>query len=325
MWRKIVLSLSLLALLAGTTGAHSDDSLAGEERLTQPMSRISSLAIPAAEAPHPEAAVSGAMRIQPPKPPSEIFPQHTTAQLTTTRVPILEYHYSTFHMSDGVMMKTEWFEAQMHWLAENDFNTLSSAEFGAFLAGDVLPPARSVLLTFDVGVSRFDDYADVVIPALRRYGFRAVFFVLAGQIDEECDGVTTCWPTLLQWRDEGLISIESHSLYHQDYTTLTPEQIVLDAGRSKAIIEEHTGQPVTGICYPFDAVNPAAFDLLPALGYTFAVGGPTRAERNVLSGDPEPFNLPRYYPYSGIATYLALIGAGGATFEEMLLRAVNER
>jgi hypothetical protein len=30
---------------------------------------------------------------------------------TTTRLPILEYHYSTFHMDDDVMMTTEWFES----------------------------------------------------------------------------------------------------------------------------------------------------------------------------------------------------------------------
>jgi peptidoglycan/xylan/chitin deacetylase (PgdA/CDA1 family) len=325
MWRKILLSLSLLTLLAGSAGAQSHDSPTIEVSLSRRGNRTPFQAVPAAEVVSPEASVSGAVAARPPERLPYVFPQHASAPLTTTRVPILEYHYSTFHMSDGVMMKTEWFEAQMRWLAENGFNTLSSSEFGAFLNGTYLPPMRSVLLTFDVGVSRFDDYANVVIPALRQYGFRAVFFVLASQIDEECDGVTTCWPMLLQWRDEGLISIESHSLNHQDYTTLTPEQIVLDAGRSKAIIEAHTGQPVTGICYPFDAVNPAAFDLLPALGYRFAVGGPTRPERNALSGDPEPFNLPRFYPYSGKATYPAMIGAGGATFEEMLLRAVSER
>lgn len=291
MWRKFLFSLSLLLLLTPTLVVQGDRVLV-DRPITVPLSQRGARppfpVIPAAEPVPLQNSAYGAASARPPERSAYVFPQQASALLVTTRVPILEYHYSTFHMSDGVMMKTEWFEAQMRWLADNGFQTLSSAEFGAFLDGGYLPPRRSVLLTFDVGVSRFDDYATIVIPALRQYGFRAVFFVLASQIDDECDGVTTCWPSLLQWRDEGLISIESHSLYHQDYTTLTPEQIVIDARRSQAIIEEHTGQPVTGICYPFDAVNPAAFDLLPALGYKFAVAGPTRLERSALSGDTSP-------------------------------------
>lgn len=243
---------------------------------------------------------------------------------TTTRLPILEYHYSTFHMGDDVMMTPEWFEAQMRWLHDNEFTALSSAELVAFLDGNYLPPARSVALTFDVGASHFSDYANVVIPALRRYHLRAIFFVLASKVQDDCDGERTCWPSLIEWRDEGLISVESHTLYHQDYAILTPEQIRWDAGQSKAIIEAHTGQLVLGLCYPFDDPNPAAISILRDLGYRFTVGGPTRAERSALSGDPEPFNLPRYYPYAGINTYPALVGMGGKTFEEMMMEAVAQ-
>jgi peptidoglycan/xylan/chitin deacetylase (PgdA/CDA1 family) len=210
----------------------------------------------------------------------------------------------------------------MKWLADNDFTTLSSAELVAFLDGAYLPPAHSVVLTFDVGASRFGDYTNVVIPALRRYHFRAVFFVLASKVQDTCDGERTCWDSLIQWRDEGLISVESHSLYHQDYTTLTPEQIRWDAGQSKAIIEAHMGQPVVGLCYPFDNPNSAAFSILKDLGYRFTVGGPTRSERSILSGDLDPYNLPRYYPYSGVTTYPAMVGMRGKTFEEMMMEAV---
>jgi peptidoglycan/xylan/chitin deacetylase (PgdA/CDA1 family) len=244
------------------------------------------------------------------------------ANPVTTRVPILEYHYSTFHMGDDVIMTTEWFESQMQWLDDHEFATLSSKEFVAFLEGDFLPPARSVLLTFDVGYSHFDDYANVVIPALRRYQFHGVFFVLASKAQEECDGEHTCWPSLLAWRDEGLISIESHTLYHQDYTALTPEEIKWDAGRSKEIIETHTGEPVLGLCYPFDNPSPVAASILKDLGYRFTVGGATRAERSALFADPEPFNLPRYYPYSSADIYPAMIGMRGKTFGEMVMGAV---
>jgi hypothetical protein len=77
------------------------------------------------------------------------------------------------------------------------------------------------------------------------------------------------------------------------------------------------------LCYPFDSVNPAAFELLPALGYEFAVAGGTRLDRSALSGDPEPFNLPRYYPYANPARYPRLIGSPAQTFAQMLMNAIS--
>lgn len=242
----------------------------------------------------------------------------------TIRLPIIEYHYSTFRMGDGVWMETEWFESQLQWLDDNDFTTLTAEQLVAFIHGEYTPPQRSVVLTFDVGASKFDDYANVVIPALRRYNLHAIFFVLASRTVDSCDDPDlTCWPMIKQWADEGIISVDSHTWSHIDYATLTPEEIFRDAGRSKALIEEKTGHTVLGICYPFDSVNPAAFDLLKTLGYQFAVGGFTRAERSVTVNDPEPYNLPRYYPYSG--DYYPIIGGThGLTFEEMVTAAIDQ-
>ena len=243
---------------------------------------------------------------------------------STTRLPIIEYHYSTFRMGDGVRMETEWFESQLGWLDEAGFTTLTAEQLVAFIHGDFHPPQRSVVLAFDVGASKFDDYTNVVIPALRKHNFHGIFFILASRTLDSCaDPTLTCWPMIKQWADEGIISFGSHSWSHIDYATLTPEQIYLDAARSKALIEEKTGHPVLGLCYPFDSVTPAAFDLLDALGYQFAVGGPTRPERSAVFNDPEPYNLPRYYPYSG--DYYPLIGGtGGLTFEEMITGAIDQ-
>lgn len=227
-------------------------------------------------------------------------------------------------MSDSVAMTSMWFEDQLRWLSENGFTTLSSAELAGFVAGTQLLPGRSVALTFDVGASHFDDYGKVVIPTLRLFHMRAIFFVMPNQTRETCDGRLACWPDLLAWRDEGLISIESHSFTHYDFATLMYDALVFDVTRSKADIEAHTGQPVLGLCYPFDSVTPAAFEALLAAGYQNALAGATRPDRTVHFADPEPYNLPRYYPYSGEAIYPIISGTGGLTFEQMLLAASTD-
>jgi peptidoglycan/xylan/chitin deacetylase (PgdA/CDA1 family) len=239
-------------------------------------------------------------------------------------VPILEYHYSTFKLDDRVEMQTAWFKDQLSWLATNDFQALTSAELAAFVSGRWTPASRAVALTFDVGASHFDDYAGVVIPALRRFRLHAIFFVMPSQTREACDGGLACWPDLLAWRDEGLIDLESHSLTHYDFATLPPERLALDIAGSKAAIEARTGQPVLGLSYPFDSLNPAAVDLLAAAGYAYAVAGATRADRSAVLNDPTPLALPRYYPYSGTAFYPRLGGPAGPTFAEMMLAAGGE-
>jgi peptidoglycan/xylan/chitin deacetylase (PgdA/CDA1 family) len=180
-----------------------------------------------------------------------------------------------------------------------------------------------VALTFDIGGPGFAGYEAVIVPALRRHHLRAIFFIQASRIRDTCDGRTACWATLRRWLAEGLISAESHTLFHQDYLTLSPEQIAYDAGRSKALIEARLGTTVIGLSYPFDSANPAAFPILAALGYRYAAAGHTRAERSALFGDAEPFRLPRYYPYSNPGLYPRLAGARGRTFGALMLEAVG--
>lgn len=253
-----------------------------------------------------------------------LAPTPVASDHQTQRLPIIEYHYSTFKMGAGVQMQTEWFLSQLAWLHENGFEALTSAQLAAFVRGTYNPPARSVVLTFDVGASKFDDYADIVIPALRQYHLHGVFFILASRTVDSCeDPDQACWPMLKQWADEGIISVGSHSWSHIDYETMAPEEIYRDAAHSKALIEEKTGQAVLGICYPFDSVNPAAFALLQSLGYQWAVGGYTQADRSAQANAVQPYALPRYYPYSG--DYYPIIGGThGQTFDQMMLGAIDQ-
>lgn len=243
------------------------------------------------------------------------------SQPPATRLPIIEYHYSTFAFA-GVEMRPDWFEQQLQWLAENGFYTLTIEELAAYVEGSFLPPERSVALTFDVGISHFDDYSEVVLPALRRHGLHGIFFVQAHGVREQCDGKLACWDALAAWHAQGVISIGSHTLYHQDFNTLNAAQIAYELRRSKEIIQEKLGITVVGVCYPYDSVNLAAFAILESLGYHFAVGGWTRSDRSAHFQDPQPYSLPRYYPYSNDRMYPAMGGSGGLSFPELMAAAI---
>jgi len=239
------------------------------------------------------------------------------------RIPVLEYHDTEYNMSDGqVMMTTPWFLEQMQWLADNGFTTLTADQFLAFVDGTHPPPERSVLLTFDIGTDRADDYQNVIIPTLRSHGFRAVFFVLTQAITEDGAGNTLSWPRLRQWRDEGLISIQSHGVYHPDYTQLSFGQMLWDAKTSYDIILQQTGAAPTLFTFPFDSIPDNPGLVMLRAGYQAAMGG-YRLERSVTFMDAERYGLPRYYPYSNITDYPILVGAERWTFGEMLLAAIG--
>lgn len=239
------------------------------------------------------------------------------------RFPILEYHDTQYNSSNGqVMMTTAWFLEQMQWLDDNRFTTLTADQLLSFLDGASSPPERSVLLTFDIGTDRADDYQNVIIPALRSHGFRAVFFVLTNAITEDGAGNTLSWTMLRQWRDEGLISVQSHGVYHPDYTQLSFGQMLWDARTSHDLIAQQMGIAPTLFAFPFDSIpnNPAL--VMQRAGYQGAVGG-YRLERSVTLMDAERYGLPRYYPYSNLTDYPILVGTERWTFGEMLLAAIG--
>jgi len=235
------------------------------------------------------------------------------------RIPIIEYHNPTFKLNDQVMMTTTWFEDQLRWLSENGFKTLNASELVSFLNGGIFPQ-KSVLLSFDIGVEHRSEYANIVIPTLRKYKLNAIVFLLVNPnlVKDTCSqGEIYCWPELKAWSDEGLISVESHGMWHKDYKTLDPASQREDAGGAKQIIEEKIGQPVLGFAFPYDSFTSQSFDILKSLGYQFAVGGFTRSDRSVLLGDASRYNLPRVYPYSNPSIYPKL-SSGEVSFPQMI-------
>ncbi|MFC2064571.1 N-acetylmuramoyl-L-alanine amidase [Chloroflexota bacterium] len=270
---------------------------------------ITSSSIPSTEVPEPG--------ITPTKLPSPTATQMTLAE----RIPILEYHNPSFLLSTEVMMTPEWFEDQMKYLHDHDYMTLNSEQIVDFLNGGAYPQ-KSVVISFDIGVDRRTEYADIVIPTLRKYGLTAVVFLLANTnlVGDDCNkGDLYCWSELKSWSDEGLISIESHGIWHLDYSTLDADTQKLDAELSKLEIEANIGKPVLGFAYPYDSINPQTINILKSIGYQYAVGGFTRDDRSIYRWDSEPFYLPRVYPYSNPDMYPGLSSNSGMTFDEVMI------
>ena len=155
-----------------------------------------------------------------------------TKEPSAERIPIIEYHYSNFRLSDQVMMTADWYKGQIQWLADNGFTTLNASDLVDYLNGKKFP-VKSVILSFDIGTARRADFETVIIPTLKHAHFKAFFFVLVNDnvITDTCGKDDRyCWEELRQWQSVGIISVESHGVFHPDYATLKPDETKWDSG-----------------------------------------------------------------------------------------------
>lgn len=130
------------------------------------------------------------------------------------------------------------FEAQLEYLKQNGYCTLSINEFVQCLRGEKTVEQKSVLLTIDDARSSVWRYA---FPLLKNYEMHATVFVIPGRtldtsegspnledtwtgeisskdlinIDPN-DGSLCTWLEIRQMYASGLVDIESHTLFHRE-------------------------------------------------------------------------------------------------------------
>jgi peptidoglycan/xylan/chitin deacetylase (PgdA/CDA1 family) len=165
------------------------------------------------------------------------------------------------------------FARQMEWLRHHGMRGVAMGELlRARAAGR---SAGLVGLTFDDG---YADFPREVVPVLRRHGFTATAYVVAGRMGGhnawDADAPRKPLVTIAQVRAmaEAGMEIGSHSLSHRRMPGLPPEELALETRRSKELLESVVEGPVTGFCYPYGAVDDAAMDAVREAGYGYGVG-----------------------------------------------------
>lgn len=190
-------------------------------------------------------------------------------------VPVLIYHeIATDGRPPGeTVISLERFEAQMDWLAEHGYRTISMGELVAIMRGRAAMPARAVVLTFD------DGWKNVLnaVPVLERHRMKASFWIIAGK------GIGDDY---LAWSDiEALarhpgFEVQSHTMSHpwdptdnlvgwvegqvpgKDAATARAELV-----DSKRELERHLQRPVDYLAWPCGWYNDQLVRLAVNAGY----------------------------------------------------------
>jgi peptidoglycan/xylan/chitin deacetylase (PgdA/CDA1 family) len=193
--------------------------------------------------------------------------------MSTPRPPIVLMYHSVMPYGHDPYLVTVCptrLERQFGWLRARGLRGVSMRELLA--AQDSGRAQGLVGLTFDDG---YADFAEYVVPALHRHDFSATVFVIAGLL-----GGTNQWDPLgprkpLMTADQVAdvaadgVEIGSHSMNHLPLARLNPVALAEEIHRSRRLLRDVSGQPVTGFCYPYGDISAQAIESVRAAGYDY--------------------------------------------------------
>lgn len=196
-----------------------------------------------------------------------------------TRGPlILSYHAigSDDEPASTFVVPRRMFIRQMRWLRARGYTTLSLDAYREIRQQHLLPPPRSIIVTFDDG---YVDTATIAQPILERLGIPWTVFVVT-----ERAGATNDWTAdapiagrpLLDWDAiRGLaargVSIGAHGRTHADLTTLSADAARDEICGSRADLERELGVAPGNFTYPFGRSDPAVEAVASKAGFDTAL------------------------------------------------------
>lgn len=230
-------------------------------------------------------------------------PADEPAPETPLTVPVLLYHHLEpgADGSNGAVISTEEFAAQMAWLADNGYTSVTTADLLDWLNGAQPLPDRPVMITFDDGYRSNYAYA---YPVLQQHGFTGVVFMVTSLAGQKFGSLEYLgWEDMRALTASGVIEIQAHS--HDGHRLIGGEPALI-AWSEEGILEDWRKlteamaaeglPPVVAYAYPFGAHDEEAVNALRAAGVRL---GFTVAGGRVGQGD-DPLLLNRLVVFPGI-------------------------
>ena len=209
-----------------------------------------------------------------PTPKSSPAPQPApTATLpASARVPIVMYHYLSVPPPDAdkyrldLSVTPENFEAQLKYLADNGYTTISLYDLHAHLSQGTALPAKPIILTFDDG---YRDAFTNAFPLLQKYKMTATFFIVSDFLYAHNPAYLT-WLQVMRMSRAGM-SIENHSRTHLDLRGQSEAKLAWEFLGPQESIQYFTGRRPMFFCYPSGRYDAAVIKFLKSANIYGAV------------------------------------------------------
>lgn len=204
----------------------------------------------------------------------EFIFQSVMVRFYQKEIPIIYYHRVAKDINDagkhGIFVTEKQFEDHLRYLENEGYKTITFEE--ALQIKKNCTPGKFVIITFDDG---YEDNYTLAFPLLKKYGFTAIIFLVAGLEynlwDEQSNEPKLKMMNrqqILEMMDYG-IEFGSHTLSHADLSKLSDEKIKAELADSKKILEEKLGREISSFAFPYGNCNEAAKRIAKESGYKF--------------------------------------------------------
>ena len=182
---------------------------------------------------------------------------------TAPGVPVLNYHQIEEKNGNPLTLWPDQFEAQMAYLADAGYTTITIDEMMDALENGTPLPEKPVIITFDDGYADNYEYA---YPILKKYGFKATIFLIYDFTNTYPNYLT--WEQINEMKESGLIHFESHTMTHANLAELnSADELRHEIADSHDLLSEKLGYDMHYIAYPGGRVNAEIEEITRAAGY----------------------------------------------------------
>jgi len=203
--------------------------------------------------------------------------------LARKQVPILCYHQiRNWKPTDGkvgkdYIVEVQNFKDQVKMLADSGYHSILPDQLYAYLNTGAALPSKPIMFTFD---DTDMDQFTVAAPTLKKYGFKAVYFIMTVSIGKKgkfVDYMTK--EQIKQLSDEGNV-IGSHTYDHKNFKKYQGKDWEEQLDKPTKKLEEITGKKMTEFAYPFGLWNAEGIPQLKKRGFRMAFALADKRDQN---------------------------------------------
>ena len=193
--------------------------------------------------------------------------------LARKQVPILCYHQvRNWTPKDGkvgkdYIVEIENFKAQVKMLADSGYHSILPDQLYAYLNTGAALPSKPIMFTFDD--TDMDQYT-IAAPTLKKYGFKAVYFIMTVSIGRKGKFVDYMTKEQIKSLSDAGNVIGSHTYDHKNFKKYEGKDWEEQLDKPTKKLEEITGKKITEFAYPFGLWNTQGIPQLKKRGFKMA-------------------------------------------------------
>jgi peptidoglycan/xylan/chitin deacetylase (PgdA/CDA1 family) len=203
--------------------------------------------------------------------------------LSRKQVPILCYHQiRNWKSTDGkvgkdYIVEEQNFKDQVKMLADSGYHSILPDQLYAYLNTGAALPSKPIMFTFD---DTDMDQFTVAAPTLKKYGFKAVYFIMTVSIGRKGKFVDYMTKEQIKELSDNGNVIGSHTYDHKNFKKYTGKDWEEQLDKPTKKLEEITGKKMTEFAYPFGLWNAVGIPELKKRGFKMAFALSTKRDEN---------------------------------------------